>query len=427
MYPHKPHAVYVTQEVYEDPRCVTRLDRMVEAMDRPQVTRVDDAQLSTLALANGWHDPRRKGEIRGEAPDPVLFTKLKWLSPDQREAYYQAYPVLKGVGWPKGKLAGHMGFDLRGPASPRPGGTICQSAWEMHSIAGCPYMCDYCSSLSEVIVIGLNVEDFMTHMDEWVASCPEQTLFKWDNASDTLCFEPEFGATRPLIEYFARKEGKYFLLYAGKCADVDWLLDLDHRGKTIMAFSLSGPTQSTQIEKNSNTTAERIEAMAKCEAAGYIPRARFAPIVPVRNWRDENRSMIQDLFAKCTPDILSIDTIQRMSAMQAHRCMDLSLWDPTFVEAMDAAAEEMGGKTYGPLPYHKRLEVYHFIIDEVRRECPGIPIGLCLESYEMWQELEPVLGMRADHYLCNCGPLCTPGTEMYRELGGLVGAGDTTG
>lgn len=416
MFPLTPRAIYVTEEVLDDPLCVARMEGMMAAMGVEDYVHVDYADLDRLALAHGWAHPRRKGEIRNEPPDPVVFTKLKWPSKEEEDVLLAKYPHLCRKGWLRGALLGHLGWSLRGPAPPKPGGTVCQRAFELHTIAGCPYLCDYCSSLSEVIVIGLNVEELMSQMDGWVASCPDQTLFKWDNASDTLCFEPEYGATKMLIEYFAGQAGKYFLLYAGKCADVDWLLDLNHRGKTILAFSISGSKQSRLIEKRSNTMEERIEAMRKCQAAGYIVRARFAPIVPVANWREENRTMIKHLFSEVQPDILSIDTVQRMNAMDAHRCMDLSLWDQSFVEAMDRAAIEMDSKMYGPLPHDKRAEVYRFIIDEVKAVSPQTPIGLCLESYEMWEVLGQELGMCADHYVCNCGHTCTPGTELYREF-----------
>ena len=416
MYPMSPRAIYASEEVFADPLCTARMDRMLAAMGRTDVIRVDREQLNTLSLAHGWHEPRHKGEIRNEPPDPIVFTTLKWPSDEEKEELFARYPILGHERWPRGRLVGFLGFSLRGAAQPKPGGTICQRAYELHTMTGCPYMCDYCGSLSEVIVVGLNVEAFMARMDDWLELCPDQTLFKWDNATDTLCFEPEYGATKQLVEYFAAKDGKYLLLYAGKCADVDWMLDLEHRGKTICAFSVSGPTQSRHIEKGSAAMQERIQAMRKLQEAGYLVRVRFAPVVPVRDWRDECRTMIREVFANARPDIISMDTVQRISAHVAHRTMDLSLWDPEFVTAMDAAAVQMQGKYYGPLPHEKRAEVYRFVIDEVRKVSPNTPVGLCLESYEMWQEFGPELGMRADHYLCNCGPECTPGTAMYREF-----------
>lgn len=96
--------------------------------------------------------------------------------------------------------------------------------------------------------------------------------------------------------------------------------------------------------------------------------------------------------------------------------MDMSLLDPEMVEAMENAAVEMRGKKFGPLPHETHLEIYRFLIDEVRAVNPSVRISMCLESVEMWDELGPDLGMRADRYLCNCGPQCTPGTELYEEL-----------
>ena len=420
MYPFEPRAIYVTDDVFDDARCVTRLETMLAAMGRDDYHRVDHDELARIAHGQGWTDPRHKGEIRNEPPDPLLFTTMKWWSQDEHDAFLAEHPKLVSTSWLKGRLVGCFGFNFRGPGAPRPGGTVCQRAWELHTINGCPYMCEYCGSLSEVIVVGLNIEELVERLDGWVESCPEQSLFKLDNATDTLCFEPEYGVTRPLIEYFAQKDGKYLLLYAGKCAQVDWMLDLDHNGKTITTFSVSPVTQARLIEKNSDSSAARIEAMRKLQQAGYIVRARFAPIVPLKNWRQEYHDMIQALFSQVDPDVLSIDTIQRMSAKTVHRSMDVSLWDPSFAEAMDMAAIEMDGKYFGPLPHEKRLEVYRFIIDEVRQVNKRIPIGLCLESYEMWQELDSELGgMRPERYMCNCGPTCTPGTELYRDFVGL--------
>ena len=420
MYPFEPRAIYVTEEVFDDPRCVGRLERMMAAMGRTDYRRVDHDELTRIAHGQGWTDPRHKGEIRNESPDPMLFTTMKWWSNEELEAFLAEQPKLASGCWLKGNLAGSFGFNYRGARNPQPGGVVCQRAWELHTVTGCPYMCDYCGKLSEVIVVGLNVEEFVDRMDGWVDSCPEQTIFKLDNATDTLCFEPEYGLTKPLIEYFAQKDGKYLLVYAGKCADVDWMLDLDHRGKSIAAFTVSPPTQARVIEKKSDPTDARIEAMRKLQQAGYLVRARFAPIVPVKNWRDEYREMIQSLFSQVEPDVLSIDTVQRMSAKTVHRTMDLSLWDPSFVEALDMGALEMDGKYFGPLPDEKRLEVYDFIIDEVREVNEHVPIGLCLESYEMWEKLAPRLGgRRPERYLCDRGPTCTPGTNLYREFVGL--------
>jgi len=412
-----PPAVYFTEDVEKDKPSRDRMARMMEFIETPRAQKVDDAELCRIILANGWHMPRLKGEIGDTFQAPILFNTFKWHDEDERKRRLEKFPALGAGDFPKGKFAGYIGFDWRGaPKQFTPGVRVCQAAHEIHTIAGCPFMCEYCSHLGEVIVVMLNMEDFISRMDKWLEGCPDQTLFKWDNATDAPCFEPEYGGTKLFVDYFAQKPGKYLLLYLGKCAEIGYLLNFDHRVKTIVAFSISAQTQSTRIEKGAAPTEARIQAARKCQDAGYIVRARFSPIIPVRNWRDENRKMIRSFLGQVRPDVISLCLFGWMDAYMAKRALDLSLWDPRFLQLMDDAAVEMNGKKFGPLPHDARAEMIQFFIDEIRAVAPKVPIALCLESYEMWEQFQPQLQMRADRYLCNCGPQCTPGTDLYREL-----------
>lgn len=419
MYHFNPKNIYATKEVFDDPRCLARMNRMLKALGRDDVIPVDDAELSRLCIANGWHETRLKGAIRPYEDPPVVFNTMKWHTPEEKKARLEKYPGLALGDFPGGKLAGYIGWDWRGaPKEFKPGSNVrvCQPAHEIHTIAGCPFQCSYCAHLGDVMVINLNLEDFMARMDGWVDACPDQTLFKWDNATDAPCFEPEYGLTKLFVDYFAQKPGKHLLLYLGKCAAVDYLLQFDHRRKTIVAFSITAKTQSTQIEKGAASTEERIEALRKCQEAGYIVRVRFSPVLPVKNWREENRAMVRQLLSKVTPDVITLCVFGWMDLYQMKRAMDMTMVDPAMVRAMEDAAAEMRGKKFGPLPHDARAQIYRFLIDEVRAQRSDIPISLCLESVEMWQQFGPELGMKPERYFCNCGPQCTPGTDLYREF-----------
>ena len=64
-----------------------------------------------------------------------------------------------------------------------------------------------------MIRLFVNMEEFVEHLDEVCARAPFQRLYKWDNQTDVSCFEPEWGASKLLVEYFARKPGKYPVIY----------------------------------------------------------------------------------------------------------------------------------------------------------------------------------------------------------------------
>ena len=95
MYPMNPSAIYATEEVFHDPRCVARMDRMLKAMGRDDVVKVDDAELSRLCLANGWHETRLKGAIRPYVEPPIVFNTMKWHTREEQEARYEKFPGLK--------------------------------------------------------------------------------------------------------------------------------------------------------------------------------------------------------------------------------------------------------------------------------------------------------------------------------------------
>ena len=82
-------------------------------------------------------------------------------------------------------------------------GVLCQSAIEIQSILGCAFDCAYCPYTFSV-TIACDVEEFVRRLLQLMGEHPEQQLYKLNNRSDTLCFEPEYGLCRDLVERFGR-------------------------------------------------------------------------------------------------------------------------------------------------------------------------------------------------------------------------------
>ena len=409
-----PQAVYVTESVEQDPRSLERAERMIAAMSPGKVVRnVTDEQLNAAVDERGWKTNVRWGE-RKEPRDPdMVFTIFPWrLSPEQQQARIQKYPNLS-----VNALARCHGWMFRTDGVPewrKARHTVCQPAWQLHSATGCPFRCHYCW-FGNVINVRVNIEDVVDFTEREIARLnPPQTIWKWDNATDINCFEPEYDAVRPLVDYFAKQREHYLLLYTGKSDNVDFMLDYDHQGQTIVQWSLSPRTQSTKLEPKTAAWDERVEAMRKCEEAGYQVRFRFSPIMPVKGWREEYTELIELIFSKCHPDVCALCMFGWMDFELAERCLDLSLWDPIYVDAMRAAAPFLKGKRTGPLPHEARAAMYQHLIDEITRVSPKTPIALCLETPEMWRMFEEQLKQSAEEYVCVCGPYCTPGNHQFR-------------
>ena len=236
-------------------------------------------------------------------------------------------------------------------------------------------------------------------------------------ARDCLILEPEYGMCRALVEHYAALKDRYITLFS-KSDNVDFLLDLEHKGHTIMLWTLSTPTVSRRIETDTATTEERLAAARKCQEAGYTVRFKFKPVIPIANWRREATDMLEKLFAAVRPDNLSMEMLFFDTVNELKELFDCSLFEPALFKMLQEheAAGRMTDKMH-PFPDAFRAEVYSYYIDEIRRLSPDTRVSLCAETKEMWDRLGPRLRMTSEGFVCNCGPICRPGMEARQVRG----------
>jgi hypothetical protein len=124
--------------------------------------------------------------------------------------------------------------------------------------------------------------------------------------------------------------------------------------------------------------------------------------------------MLDLLFSKVRPDMLTIETIRYLDLPAMEELLDLTLLDDDFLEAV---RRPQGGKhPHGcELPHEYRQEVYEFIIGHLERLKPDMPYAFCRETFDMWNKFGVSFarhGQTTRRYLCNCGPHCAPATAV---------------
>ena len=375
--------VYVDPEVRRRPNCRERLERML-----PHVQCDDVRDLDAQAYADVWQIRQRRHGKDDFGDDAVLaFTTLR----DERRDWH--YHRRDGADF----------FKQRGD--------YCQTALELNLVSGCVFRCAYCG-FGRRIVFSLDVETLIEGLDEQFERYPHQTLYKYSNMTDLPAFEPEHHAVPPMVERFAREPNRYLMLFT-KSDNVDFLLDLDHRGRTIISWSMSGPTVSRLVDRRTATMEQRIEAMRKAQAVGYLVRARLSPIVPVRNWRQEYRELFECLFSAAAPDLVTLELLGWFDFVDLEQLISVDLLDPDAHEAARGAADALRGVHSGPFTEVTHQEVYRFCIETVKALSPSTPVAVCHGTPETWRALGPLMGMTPHNYICNCGPTSTPGNPIY--------------
>ncbi len=437
MYKINPKNVYVMEWALRDPRNLIRFERLVRALGREpsSVPVLTAEQLPEVIRASGWIGEVRQGAYPVHHDPDFIFGAFTWPTPEARAAVVQSDLYRRCIeahvrygdckqNFVGSRVQAMLGvppffhYEQRPTWNPA---LVCWSLHDLHSAWGCVHRCAYCQRGS-VYVIMLNVEEFIGQVDHLLAEHPWQKTFRYDVEQDVLAIEPEYGATALLVNDFARREDRYLILFS-KSANIDFLLPLEHRGHTIMLWTLTTDSVSRRFEERTGAMAERIEAARRCQEAGYTVRFKFKPLIPLKGWREETTAMLEQLFRQVRPDNLSIETVFFDSVEEMAATLGLENLDAEFVEAAWAAQRQEGAWDKAangerPFPFAVKETMYRHFLSEVRRLSPNTPVTLCAESARMWEVLGGEIGQTPWNYVCNCGPQCTPGLRRLDTVAG---------
>ncbi len=411
MYPLDPPAVFVHEDVMGSELWRQRAMGVVEALSKPVEPVVFADEQIPAMIDEGLLARRVPMGTLDEVHDPILlFNTFRFDGRfDERVEALRA-AGLKADGGPLRALLGYgaynwANYNLEG--DPHRHDKVCRPCWRIHLQQGCLHKCLYCG-FGGLLVSSVNVEEYCEHLGEIVRRHPWQTTFLLDDDADPPCLEPEHGVLGPLMEWFGTLDGRYLIIHT-KTWNTEWTRDVDHKGNTIIVWSLSGPTQSRLLEPNTGTTAERIEAARVAQEAGIQIRYKFKPIVPVRRWREEAAEAVALLFERTRPDVISLCVFMWMDIEELLRRLPREELDPEFLQAAEESRDEVAGTRAKPFPHHVRQAIYEHYLAEIRKHDPDIPVSISTENFAMWKALGPKLGFTATNYVCGCGPQSTPG------------------
>ena len=199
--------------------------------------------------------------------------------------------------------------------------------------------------------------------------------------TDSLIWEkisllPEF-----LVEKFAHQDNCLLELKT-KTTNIDSLLDLDHNGKTVLAWSLNTPKIIQSQEKDTAALTARLEAAQRAEAKGYRLAFHFDPMVIYPGCEGEYQDVVARIFNYVRPDSIvwiSIGTFRfmpRLKQIIENRFKDSTICYGEFILGLDNKM-----RYFKPL----RIQLYKAIISCIRQYAPNLVIYFCMEDQEVWE------------------------------------------
>ncbi len=429
MYKLAPPAVYVHHAVMDNPLFRSRVDGVVKAMARPVEPVVyRDEDLPDLIQSRGLMENRRPMGTLDEVQDPILlFSTFRF--DDRVNEEVERYKAL-GIESESliRELLGYRAFHwscYNQEGDPSRHDKVCRPCWRIHLQHGCVHRCRYCG-LGGLLICMVNVEEYCRWLGEIIERHPWQKTYLLDDDGDPLCLEPEHGCLGPVIEFFGTLDERYLVIHT-KSWNTEWLPDLDHRGNTIIVWSVSGSTQSRLIEPKAGTTEQRIEAARVAQQAGYPIRYKFKPIIPVVGWREDAARAVEMAFERTRPDVISLCVYMWQDVDDMVTRLGEDLLDPACLQAARDERDSVEDTRAKPFPARIRAEIYDHYLTEIRKHDKDIPVSLSTENFAMWKTFAPKLGMTATDYVCGCGPQSVPNAKKLCDHPFKVAVRDSDG
>lgn len=266
---------------------------------------------------------------------------------------------------------------------------LCCSVHVLKSIHNCPFECSYCF-LQNYLTNGTtkvvsDVDSLMMEVRENVNKQPWR-LFRigtWE-LGDSLALEEETGQAGRLIQGFASL-GNAVLELKTKSHRVDSILHLDHRGRTVVSWSLNTEFIINTEEHGTSSLQERLHAMHKAEKAGYLIGVHFDPMILYEGWEEGYKRLVKEVFEAVRSERvawISIGSLRFNPEMK--KKMENNYPSSRLTLAEMVLGDDSKVRYIKPL----RVRMYRFLYHELRRYLlQENLIYLCMERWDVWDKV----------------------------------------
>jgi spore photoproduct lyase len=307
---------------------------------------------------------------------------------DKRSLIKQFLSMQDPIGMGKKNLLVTRFYGRRLKPCPGTSRHICCGYYVVNAITNCPMDCSYCVLQGYLnnpfLTLYTNWDDLLREIDAFLSGNFQSFLrLGTGELSDSLALDSIFPLSQILVPFFADRENGILELKT-KSAEVNHLLHLDHRGKTVLSWSLNPPKMIEEEEIGTASLGERIDAATRCQEKGYPLGFHFDPILFHEGWEKGYEKTILSLFNEIDPK----------------RVAWISLGGFRYPPQLKGIARERFPKTRiflgelfpgrdGKFRYFKeiRIEMYRKMVGWLREVDHELFIYLCMESPEVWERV----------------------------------------
>jgi spore photoproduct lyase len=248
---------------------------------------------------------------------------------------------------------------------------------------GCTYCILQAYFTSPNLRLFANLYDAIHQLTEHLDNSPQQIhRIGTGEFTDSLLLDPLIHLSEQLVPFFAAQQ-RAVLELKTKTAQVDLLEKIDHRGHTIVAWSLNPSDVIAEEEAGAAALEERLGAAKRCQEWGYRVAFHFDPLLAYPGWQQGYQEVVDRLFSAVDPGgiaWISLGTLRFMPSLKTiiqQRYPNTSILDEEFIPGLD-----------GKLRYFRdlRVEMYAYLNELLGEVHQDLCVYLCMVSDDVWRE-----------------------------------------
>jgi len=243
-------------------------------------------------------------------------------------------------------------------------------------------------------------------LDKALDTLDKPTLFNAGELSDSLVNPSVMANTIiPIFNKYKDKGHKLLILTKSDNTDV-YKIGIKHHAPefTIVSHSINAQWVANTHEIGAPDPIRRLAASKVAAELKYETRLRLDPMVPVNNWQVGYRKIAQEIMRinpKAT--VITLGSLRGLQSTinvgnklkKAHMTGDQMTWTLYLKDS-----SSWGKK----IPLQTRIEMYSYVINELKRLKYNGDFALCKETVEVWDALRKgaVIDTYPGETLCNC-------------------------
>ncbi len=265
---------------------------------------------------------------------------------------------------------------------------ICCGYHVINALTNCPMDCSYCV-LQEYLnnpflTLYSNWDDLLREIEAFL-SLDHRCLPRLGTGelSDSLALDTIFPVSQRLVSLLAEKQ-RGILELKSKSATVDHLLSLDHRGRTVVSWSINAPRVIEEEERGTSSLGERFVAARKCQERGYPVGFHFDPLIQQEDWERGYEEAVRELVART--DTKRIAWISLGAFRYPPQLKSVA--SQRFPNTRAFLGELFPGRD-GKIRYLQeiRVEMYRKMVEWLKDGDSELFVYLCMESQEVWEKV----------------------------------------